>query len=95
MKVVNNSPKYREKLFGSKLKTESGELYDMMSMCSSERMPNFHEFIQMDLHLQAKLTAQFMLSNMVDVVERHDKLQEEALKKLEDKNKGKGRKGKR
>lgn len=95
MKIVNANDKYRKKLLGSSLKTESGELYDMINMCSSDKMPNYSEFITLDLHLQTKLTAQFMLSNMVDVVERHDKLQEEAIKKIEDKAKSKRRRGRR
>jgi len=92
MKIVQNNDKYREKLLGGSLQVKTGELYDLISMCSSDKMPNYHEFINLDLHIQAKLTAQFMLHNMVDVVERHDKLQKEAMKKLEDKQNSKRRK---
>jgi len=87
MALVAKSEKYRKELMGSGLKTFTGELYDEIAMCGSERMPDYHIYKELDIHLQAKLSAQFMLSNMVEVVERHDKIQADRLKKFENKGK--------
>jgi hypothetical protein len=78
--------KYRKELFGSSLEVTTCDAYSLMEMCRTEGMPNYAEYIKLDIHTRAKLRAQYVLSSMVKLVERHDEKQEEAVKKLNQKS---------
>lgn len=76
--------KYKEELFGTNTEVFSAEVYDELQIVKGLRV-DFARWESYDIDLQAKLIAQTQLSNIVEIVRRHDQIQAENTKKMEQK----------
>jgi hypothetical protein len=89
MKILENKSdamvKYKEELLGSGTDFRSPDLYNEMEL-GKEVAGTYLLFLKQPIRMQAKLIAQHYLSNMVEIVKRHDRLQRQKLEKY---NKGK------
>lgn len=72
---------YRNKLFGHNVVDESTELFDHLNIVKAINTP-LGEWDTWDVHIQAKYIAHHQLSNMIDILNRHAELQQQAKKNL-------------
>lgn len=89
MKLLENTSdamtKYKEELLGSSTEFRNPDLYNLMEI-GKEVAGTYLDFVEQPIRMQAKLIAQHYLSNMVEIVKRHDMLQRQKMEKF---NKGK------
>jgi hypothetical protein len=76
--------RYKEKLFGTDTEVSTGDKYNLFSMLK-ELQITIQEWEEMTIHQQESTRAHYQLSGIVSLIRRHDELQRENLKKLEDK----------
>ena len=86
-----NSPameKHKKKLFGHTLEVFGTDSYNLIELCSTESMPDYYIFKDFPVHLRAQYTAQHHLSNIVDIIRRHDEIVSDNVQSiLDSKNK--------
>ena len=87
--------KYRAELFGTSMEMISPDTYNMITLGHEllGSYPLFKEMLNDPTKIRdvAKMIAQIRLDNEVELVKRHDRLQEDKRKKLEQKVKAKGK----
>lgn len=74
---------YKKELLGSDMVITAPDQYNELSMLRSMGIiANYRDYKELPIHDKAKIIAQFQLSNMTDIVRRHDELQAEKNKKF-------------
>lgn len=79
------SKAHKEELFGSASPQRASQEYDLLSIAKELHIP-FPTFMSYHIRDRAKMVAHHILSNMADVVRRHEEAVARNLKKLEEKN---------
>lgn len=90
----SNTPaikEYRKKLFGHEVIDQTTIMYSELSIVKTFGV-DYDYWKKISIHSRAKMMAQNIISNMVEVIRRHLELQDDAKKKRDSKDtKGKGK----
>lgn len=78
--------KYKSELFGSATPVVTPDLYQMISL-GQKLVGNYMIFLHIPIHERAQMIAYYLLNNMVEVVQRHDDLQQKKRDKIANKKK--------
>jgi hypothetical protein len=76
--------RYKEELFGSAVVEEFPDEYNELNVIKKAgSWVDFYKFKELPIHLRAKLMAHTYLESIVEILQRHDSLQKQKIRQME------------